>query len=348
MFRLRTIVSRNELSRAVEGSTSPVRWISVSQRQDSPTLPGTNGPKSGSSSSMTSKSRAPRKTGIPPANLNAKSKDSERPRPQRVFDARSLGASTSGKPANIFKAPLLRNPRRGPSTRGRSSRLPAKPTVSRARKSDRPPRPKTSAMDEIDELELSQLEYVYRELAEREKPIPSRYVPQASDWSNLQETWPSFPMNVTASAAEVIEKLSTLSARYPNGYVPPYELGSRLFKGQFVRFLNEEEMSQAVEEAKKLSQHRADSFSQRKGDLVEPEAIGFTPLDEENRKSLIQSFVQGSYPTLATEQAGKSPVLAEVVKNLRNNESYQMAGKSSQFMLKVESLLNSGRPVKRV
>jgi hypothetical protein len=201
-------------------------------------------------------------------------------------------------------------------------------------------------MEEGDDEQQTQIENVYRELLERRKPTASRYTPQAPDYSNLMETWPSLPTNGVAGTAEVIGKLSSLSDRYPNDYVPPYELGARLFKGQFVQFLNEEEKLQAISEAKKLSQQRADEYSQRRGDLAEPKDVIFTPLCAEDQKSLIQAFIQGAYPKLNTEQAVKSPI-SEVTKNLRNNESYQAVGKSSQFIAKVESLLASGRPVKR-
>ncbi|KAB8230138.1 uncharacterized protein BDW43DRAFT_314199 [Aspergillus alliaceus] len=351
MFQLRTILSRHERARLADGGFYPIRQFSINQgKAKDLSQPGTNAPKNRSIPSVASSSRAPpRKANFPPANLNSKRPDSDKPRPRRIFDARSLAApSASGQHTNILRSTSLRNPRTGPPVRARRSRTPAKSSASKTRKGGRPQRQKNSEIEEEDKILKSQIENVYRQLAEKTKPTPSSYNPQTPDFSNLKETWPSFPTDTTASTSEVVEKLSLLSDRFPNGYVPPYELGTRLFKGQFVRFLDEKEKTEAIAEAKKLSQQRADSYSQRKGDLIEPEDVSFTPMSAERRKSLIQSFVQGTYPKLNTEQAGKSPILSEVSRNLRNNVSYQETRKSSQFLAKVESLLASGRPVKRV
>ncbi|KAE8408828.1 hypothetical protein BDV37DRAFT_159153 [Aspergillus pseudonomiae] len=346
MFQLRTKLLRHERTRLVDGCLSPIRQFSVIQgRAKDASQSGNDAPKVRSLHPGVSYARAsPRKTNLPPANLNSRKTDSDKPRPRRVFDARSLAApSANGQSTNILRSTSLRNPRKGPSIRARRPKPPTKLST-KSRKSGRPQRAKNTDMEEID---VSLMENVYRELAEKSRPTPSRYKPQVPDLSNLKETWPSFPTGTTASTAEVVEKLSSLSGRFPNGYVPPYELGMRLFRGQFVQFLDEEEKAQAIADAKKLSQQRADNYSQRKGDLVEPEDVGFLPMSAEDRKSLVQSYIQGAYPKLSTEEAAQSPVLSEVTKNLRNNESYQAAGKSSQFVAKVESLLSSARPVRR-
>ncbi|KAE8141486.1 hypothetical protein BDV38DRAFT_206871 [Aspergillus pseudotamarii] len=345
MLQLRTKFIRYERVKLVEGWFYPIRQFSAIQgRAKDASQSGNDAPKVRSLPSAASYSRAPpRKTSLPPANLNSRKSDSDKPRPRRVFDARSLAApSANGQSTNVLRSTSLRGPRKGPSIRARRPRPPTKSAL-KSRKGGRPQRSKNTDMEESD---ISQIENVYRELAEKSRPTPSLYKPQAPDFSNLKETWPSFPTGTIANTAEVVEKLSFLSDRFPNGYNPPYDLGMRLFRGQFVQFLNEEEKAQAIAEAKKLSQQRADDYSQRKGDLVEPEDVGFIPMSLEDRKSLVQSFIQGTYPKLSTEEAA-SPVLSEVKKNLRNNESYQAASKSSQFVAKVESLLSSARPVRR-
>jgi hypothetical protein len=136
-----------------------------------------------------------------------------------------------------------------------------------------------------------------------------------------------------------------LSGRFPNGYVPPYELGRRIWQGQTVLFADEAEKAEAMEEVRRLAQLRADKMSQRKGDLVEPRDVKFRPINAEDTKKLMETFAQGKYPTL---EAGKDQpaVLGEVIRNLRNNGTYQTAGKRPQFLAKVESLLSSRR-VKR-
>ncbi|KAE8348081.1 hypothetical protein BDV28DRAFT_114955 [Aspergillus coremiiformis] len=350
MFQLRILILRHERAKLGGRAFHPIRHFSVSQGQgNDPSQPDATGFTNRSISPAASHYRAPpRKTNLPPANLNSRTSHFGKPRPRRVFDARSLAApSTNDQSANILRSTSLRSPRKGLPVGAQRSRTSAKSSASRARKSGRPQRSKYPDMEEGDDSQRTQMESVYRELAEKARPTPCRYNPRTPDFSNLKETWPSFPTDATASTAEVVEKLSLLSDRFPNGYVPPHELGARLFRGQFVRFLDEDEKSQAIAEAKKLSQQRADKYSQRRGNLIEPEDIVFTPIGAGGRNSLIQYFVRGAYPRLNTEQPVKSPVFGEVSRNLRNNESYQASGKSLQFLAKVESLLVSHRPVKR-
>lgn len=97
-----------------------------------------------------------------------------------------------------------------------------------------------------------------------------------------------------------------------------------------------------MEEVERLATLRADKMSQRKGDLVEPRKVEFKAMDEEVTNKLVETFAQGKYPTL---EAGKDQpaVMEEVIRNLRNNGTYQTPGKSPQFLAKVESLLASSR-----
>lgn len=204
--------------------------------------------------------------------------------------------------------------------------------------------------EEIDEGEgerAAEIEEVFRELTERDTPKPVQYTPQIIDTASLQQTWPSIPVDVTGRQNSVFEKLASLSERYPNGYVPPHELGKRLYDGQNVLFLNEEERAQALEEANKLSRQRADALSVRKGELLEPDEVAFGPVQREEKQALIESLVQGKYPTLESQVTDKPPVVGNVVRNLWNNETFRMAGKSTQFMEKFQTLLAASRPVKR-
>lgn len=207
--------------------------------------------------------------------------------------------------------------------------------------------PKSSEADAGDTTQKDEVENAFVDIVEKGKPVPVRYSPRACDYAALKESWPAFPTDANARAAGVAEKLYKLGDRLPNGYTQPEELGKRLFMGQYVQFASEEERTKAMAVANKLSQQRADKFSQRKGDVVESQEIGFDPLRKEDQQSLFQSLVQGRYPSAPTQQADKSPVIGDILKNLENNETYQMAGKSSQFMKKMESLLAAGRPVKR-
>lgn len=193
----------------------------------------------------------------------------------------------------------------------------------------------------------AEIDSVYNDLAEKARPIPSRYTPQVHDFSTLRETWPSLPTDAAAQSTGVLGKLSLMSGRYPNGYIPPHELGKRLYRGESIHFFSEEEKAQAIEEAKNLAQKHADKLSQKKGDLVDPEEIHFNLINAEDQKTLVKTLVQGIYPKSEPQHADKPAVLCNIKTNLRNNETYRTPGKDSQFLTKVESLLASSRPVKR-
>lgn len=199
--------------------------------------------------------------------------------------------------------------------------------------------------EEGDHERADEVNKVYRELAEKSKPVPIRHDPERPDFSTLRETWPSLPTDADSYARTVSEKLAGLSERYPNGYEPPHELGKRLYDGKSVLFSSDTERAQAIEEARKLAQKHADKLTQEKGDLVEAEDVSFEPISEADRKSLLGSLVKGDYserePHLA---ANKQPVFGDIVLNLGNNPTYRTAGKSSQLVAKVESLLSSSRP----
>ncbi|KAL4872147.1 hypothetical protein BDV12DRAFT_150977 [Aspergillus spectabilis] len=338
MLRPRAMILRPRRIGWIEPFVLPIRKFSISATlaEDSRSPGQTNPPKSSPSQ--------PRKLQIPPALLKFKSSNSEKLRPRRFVDARALAASRSGsQPANLLKGPNRLGGRGGASPRARKPQY----SASAAKKDRKPSRRRRNNEDDGHEVHTGEIESVYRELAEESKPTITRYQPQLPSLQSLSETWPSIPTDVTATAAGVAEKLSLLSERYPNGYVPPYELGKRLFEGKYVRFTSEAEKAEALEAAKKYAQEAADKLSQEKGELVDPQPINFQGGKDENHKFLIESLAQGKYPTVDTEEANGSPVVANILRNLRNNETYQVAGKRSQFMAKLGSLLVENRPVKR-
>ncbi|KAL4977852.1 hypothetical protein BDW66DRAFT_131939 [Aspergillus desertorum] len=318
-----------------------VRQFSLSGtlRADSPP---SDQPKSRDSSVAHPKDQH-KKLKIPPVLLKLNNSNVDKLRPRRIIDARALAASKpGGLPANILRGPRRLGARSGTPLRGRkpSNAKPAPRTARRARQRD------SAGEDENPSL-TAELEGVYREFAEKTKPTPTRYQPQEPSLQNLSETWPSLPTDVTATTAGVTEKLSLLSERYPNGYVPSYILGKRLIEGKYVRFTSEVERVEALEAAKKFAQEAADKLSQEKGELVDPQVVEFQGLKGVEHKFLIESLAQGKYPTVEMAQTDKPSVVGDILKNLRNNESYQAPGKRSQFMAKLETLLVSNRPVKR-
>lgn len=196
-----------------------------------------------------------------------------------------------------------------------------------------------------EDLRTAEIEEILNEQKAKEKQVPIRYTPVQYDVSKLQETWPSLPIGKTAQAGSVLEKLNFLSRRFANGYVPPHELAKRLFEGERVIFRNEEEKKAAIEEFNKLANQRADMLTQRKGEVVEPEEAGFTSTSKEDQSALVGQLVQGKY---ATQTKQSNPVLGDIERQLFNNETYRTTGKQSGFMAKIESLIASGQPAKRI
>lgn len=274
-------------------------------------------------------------------------------RPNRVIDARSLAApQAGGAPANILRVSRLQKFRSGDNVRGRRPGAPRLGVTARGRSASRTDRPRrqrrqSSEEEEGDSARAAQIEEFYREQAEKELPKPIRYdPPKEYDMSLLRETWPSLPIGETARSGSILEKVSWVSGRYPNGYEPPYELARKFFEGQHVIFSSEIEKKLVMEEVKKLAQDRADKLTQRKGDMVEPEDTTFVPIGAEERKVMLEELVRGKYPSLDS-RADEKPVVADALRNLQNNGTYHTVGKTAQFLAKFESILASGRRTKR-
>lgn len=271
-----------------------------------------------------------------------------------MIDARSFAAAraSGGEQPKIIRSPRSRDVRGGnqpPNRKPNLSARAAKAAKFGAKGNRNGPRKnaRSSEDEEGEDAAAANIDQVLQEQIIKSRPTPIRYEPQEINYSTLKQTWPSIPTDVNSRSAAVYEKLSSLGGRVANGYIPPYELGRRLWKGQSVLFDNENEKAEALEETKRLAQLRADRISQRKGDLVEPRNVEFSPLDAENTKSLMEMFVQGNYPPSEVGKDGHA-VLGEVSKNLRNNGTYQTTGKTSQFMAKIESLVSAGRKTKSV
>lgn len=264
--------------------------------------------------------------------------------PRRVIDARALGArGGGGQPGNILRGPKLQLPRGG----FQNPRNNKKGKGGNVRKARGPRGPRQFESGVGNREREAEIEAVMGDLAREARPVPVQYKPQVPTFESMRETWPSFPTDATANSAGVIEKLSTISGRYANGYIPPHELGKQLYRGQKVHFFSEQEKADAMQEVNRLARQRADKLSQKKGDLIEPEEVTFEPINAEYQKALVQSLAQGIYPKPEPNQEGKAPVLGDIMNNLRNNETYRTTGKSSQFLNKFESLLASSRPAKR-
>ncbi|KAJ5972643.1 uncharacterized protein N7479_002561 [Penicillium vulpinum] len=365
MFRPQLRQISLQCERAKIGLSTPVRQFSCTRTvaeegQDKPSDNRKPTTRPSSSSFMTYKPRDPnapparnpngppaRSANGPPArtpNGPPARTNQHQSRPPRVIDARSFAAAraSGGEQSKIIRSPRSRNVRSGNQPqKGKPNAKAAK-----GKRTGLPRRnAKTSEKDDGEDAEGAAIDQILEENIIKSRPTPIRYEPQEINYSTLKETWPSIPTDVNSRSSAIYEKLSSLSGRVPNGYIPPYELGRRMWKGQNVLFSSENEKAEAMEEIKRLAQLRADRISQRKGDLVEPRNVEFSPIDAESTKTLIKTFVQGNYPTSEVGKGGHA-VLGEVSKNLRNNGTYQTTGKTAQFMAKIESLVSAGRNTK--
>lgn len=263
-----------------------------------------------------------------------------RPRPAKALDARAFAAPRAGaEQPRILRSPRLR------SARGGKPQGKAKPANKKNRKKPWGRGSNKNEVDDKEDVNAAAIEQIELDQVIKSRPTPVRYEPEEINVSTLRETWPSLPTDIHARSAAVLEKLSDLSGRFPGGYVPPYELGRRLWKGQNVLFYTDAEKSQAMEEVQRLAQARADKISQKSGDLAEPKKVEFGGIGAQDTKTLLDTYVSGKYPSVEARK-DQPAVLGEVLKNLRNNGTYQTTGKRPQFVAKIESLLASSR-VKR-
>ncbi|KAJ5375332.1 hypothetical protein N7517_007338 [Penicillium concentricum] len=347
MFRPQLRQISLHCERAKFGISTPARQFSCTRTvadegQDKPSDKPKPNTRPSSGNFMSYKPRDP--NAPPPRHPNGP--------PARDPNAPQLAPTTrasGGEQSKIIRSPRTRNVRGGDQPQNRKPKPFGKGAkgVKGAKGNRKGPRrgPKTSEKDDGEDAEGAAIDQVLEEQIIKSRPTPIRYEPQEINYSTLKQTWPSIPTDVNSRSAAIYEKLSSLSGRVANGYIPPYELGRRMWKGQNVLFTSENEKTEALEEVKRLAQLRADRISQRKGDLVEPRNVQFSPIDAETTKTLIETYVQGNYPASEVGKDGHA-VLGEVSKNLRNNGTYQTTGKTAQFMAKIESLVSAGRNAK--
>ncbi|KAJ6013263.1 hypothetical protein N7540_007854 [Penicillium herquei] len=358
MFSLRQVARNGDRLRL--GLSLPIRQFSISHTvaAENDGQPATRPPPKTNSPATPRSPRAnkppgnkppgTRPPGSRPPGTRPQNQNQNRPRPAKALDARSFAAPRAGGE----QPRIIRNPRMrtgagaGPNRGGKPGQGKGKPMGKKGRgKTFGRRNSKQNEKDDSEDITAAAIDQIELDQVMKARPAPIRYEPKDIDVEALQDTWPAFPTDRAASSAAVAEKLASLSGRYANGYIPPYELGRRLWKGENVLFNTEKEKSEAMEEVMRLSQVRADKISQKKGDLVEPKNVEFAGINAKDTKSLIDTYASGKYPSV---EVGKDQpaVLAEVMKNLRNNGTYQTAGKRPQFLAKVEALMASSR-VKR-
>jgi hypothetical protein len=192
-----------------------------------------------------------------------------------------------------------------------------------------------------DKMDASEEAY-YLEKQEQKRPKPVRYNPEGYDIEKLRQTWPSLPIGGTASVGSVLERLAWMSDRLVNGYDSPQELAKRVHEGKRVLFASDEEKTRVIELANEMAAERAKKLTERKGQIVEPEHVSFEVISEEDKRAILEKLVAGKYPKVETTMVEASPIIADVLRNLRNNETYQRA-EGKRFMGKLMESLPSGK-----
>lgn len=269
------------------------------------------------------------------------------------IDARSLGINAGKTPGNVIRPNRIRSIRGGnnklagapagrrhPGAKGAAGRGGRGGSSSQRgggdkRRARRGGRDEEEGGDAKTEKEVA--EY-YKEKQEEERPKPVRYEPEEYNVDNLQATWPSLPIGQTAAIGSVAEKLAWMGGRLANDYVPKEELAKRVFDKQRVLFRSEEEKVEVMGMVEKMENERAEKLTERKGQVVKAEDVSFQPLTDEERKDLVGKLATGDYPKLEQTKPDAHPAVGDILRNLRNNETYQTP-ESSQFMAKLETLL---------
>ena len=161
------------------------------------------------------------------------------------------------------------------------------------------------------------------------------YTPIPVTLEDLRKAWPSLPTGQTAQLESIEEQLRWLAKRTPVGFTPHHELALRLIKGDLVAFESEDEKAAVLELVQKMQSRTAEEETEEKGELIEPKDVGYQSLPSEQAKQLTDHFIRGTYGELAPQ---RFPLLDQVVRQLRNNETYQDE-RSQRFLSKIGSLI---------
>lgn len=161
------------------------------------------------------------------------------------------------------------------------------------------------------------------------------YTPIPVTLEDLRKAWPSIPTGQTAQLESIEERLRWLAKRTPVGFTPHHELALRLIKGDLVAFESEDEKVAVFELVKKMQSRAAEEETEEKGEIIEPKDVGYQSLPSEQAKQLTDHFIRGTYAELTPQ---RFPLLDQVVRQLRNNETFQDE-KSQRFLSKIGSLI---------
>ena len=168
------------------------------------------------------------------------------------------------------------------------------------------------------------------------------YNPEQLSLEDFKADWPNTPLSVEGLVGSVQQKAEVLAARLPYGYISPDQLAERFTKGQLVRFESVEEKEKVLKKAAELANSRAEELTERKGEAIPTEDMGFSSIGAEDGKDIASKMGRGVYP-VAEKQ--RMPFMNTVLRNLMNNGTYHN-NKQEEFMAKIASLMPQPGAVK--
>ena len=162
------------------------------------------------------------------------------------------------------------------------------------------------------------------------------YTPKDVTLADFRADWPDTAISPIGMVESVQQRIEHLAHRIPHGYQTPEELAEHFHKGNLTRFESVEERDKVLKLANDLAAKRAEMLTERKSETVAPADMGFADLANSAEKvTLAGKMVRGVYPDLEKQ---RMPFLDNVVKALRNNETYHEV-EATKFMDKIRSLL---------
>ncbi|KAI2266658.1 hypothetical protein LOZ10_001779 [Ophidiomyces ophidiicola] len=167
------------------------------------------------------------------------------------------------------------------------------------------------------------------ELLQKKYKKPEQYTPTVYTVEKLKDTWPALPIgqgdNLVANSVNVMDRLNWLGARYLGSYETPQELAKRMMDGKRVYFKSDDEKAEVLDIVKEMATKRTEEMTERKGTIVPPQEAGFEAVTDKETESLVTTLVKGRYdrPLVDKQKAGPSPLVADVLRQLTNNGTYQ-------------------------
>ena len=116
------------------------------------------------------------------------------------------------------------------------------------------------------------------------------------------------------------------------------ELATKLLRGEFIRFKDDEEKSTVLGMAHRATERGAELRSEEKGEIVEATSPEFEPLEEGSRSQMVDKMLKGAYELAGRRE--EDGVLQHLLRHTSRNESYYPENGSS-LAAKVKSMLQT-------